>query len=37
MLEHSTLQTVFQHYEKFVRNGMPKDGGRFLAGLQEAG
>lgn len=37
MLEHSTLQTVFQHYGKFIRNGMRKDGGRFLAGLQEAG
>jgi len=26
MLEHSTLQTVFQYYGKFIRNGMRKDG-----------
>lgn len=28
---------LYRHYGKFIRNRMRKDGGRFLAGLQEAG
>jgi integrase len=36
MLGHSTLQMVFQHYGKFIRNRSRKDGGRFLEGLKEA-
>lgn len=37
MLGHSTLQMVFQHYGKFIRNRMRKDGLRFTQGMTEAG
>jgi len=37
MLGHTTLQMVFQHYGKFIRNRARKDGVRFTQGLTEAG
>ena len=37
MLGHTTLQMVFQHYGKFIRNRARKDGGRFTQGMTEAG
>jgi integrase len=37
MLGHTTLQMVFQHYGKFIRNRARKDGLRFAQGLAEAG
>jgi len=37
MLGHTTLQMVFQHYGKFIRNRARKDGLRFTQGLAEAG
>jgi integrase len=37
MLGHTTLQMVFQHYGKFIRNRARKDGLRFSQGLAEAG
>jgi hypothetical protein len=37
MLGHTTLQMVFQHYGKFIRNRARKDGIRFTQGLTEAG
>ena len=37
MLGHTTLQMVFQHYGKFIRNRMRKDGVRFTQGMTEAG
>lgn len=37
ILGHTTLDMLYKHYGKFIRNRMRKDGGRFLQGLQEAG
>jgi integrase len=37
MLGHTTLQMVFQHYGKFIRNRARKDGLKFSQGLAEAG
>ena len=37
MLGHTSTEMLYRHYGKFIRNRMRKDGGRFLAGLQEAG
>jgi integrase len=37
MLGHTTLQMIYQHYGKFIRNRMRKDGLRFTQGLNEAG
>jgi integrase len=37
MLGHTSLQMIFRHYGKFVRNRSRKDGARFLRGLEEAG
>jgi integrase len=37
MLGHTTLQMVHQHYAKFIRNRMRRDGSRFLKGFEEAG
>ncbi|MBI5904256.1 MAG: site-specific integrase [Deltaproteobacteria bacterium] len=37
MLGHTSLDMIFKHYGKFVRNRSRKDGGRFLEGLKEAG
>jgi integrase len=37
MLGHTTLQMIFQHYGKFIRNRARKDGLRFAQGLAEAG
>lgn len=37
MLGHTTLQMIFQHYGKFIRNRARKDGGRFTQGMTEAG
>jgi len=37
MLGHTTLQMVYQHYGKFIRNRMRRDGLRFTQGLAEAG
>ena len=37
MLGHTSTEMLHRHYGKFIRNRMRKDGGRFLAGLQEAG
>jgi integrase len=37
MLGHTTLQMVFQHYGKFIRNRARKDGLKFAQGLAEAG
>ena len=37
MLGHTTLQMVFQHYGKFIRNRARKDGVRFTQGMTEAG
>ena len=34
MLGHTTLQMVFRHYGKFIRNRVRKDGARFLKGLR---
>ena len=36
MLGHTSLDMVFAHYGKFIRNRSRKDGGRFLEGLKEA-
>lgn len=35
MLGHSSLDMIFKHYGKFIRNRSRKDGGRFLEGLKE--
>ena len=37
MLGHTTMQMVFQHYGKFIRNRSRRDGLRFLKGFEEAG
>ncbi len=37
MLGHTSTEMLYRHYGKYIRNRMRKDGGRFLAGLQEAG
>jgi integrase len=37
MLGHTTLDMIFRHYGKFIRNRMRKDGARFLQGFAEAG
>ena len=37
MLGHTSLDMIFKHYGKFIRNRSRKDGGRFLEGLREAG
>jgi len=37
MLGHTTLQMIFQHYGKFIRNRMRRDGVKFTQGLEEAG
>jgi integrase len=36
MLGHTSLDMIFKHYGKFIRNRSRKDGGRFLEGLKEA-
>jgi integrase len=36
MLGHTSLDMIFRHYGKFIRNRSRKDGGRFLEGLKEA-
>jgi integrase len=36
MLGHNSLDMIFKHYGKFIRNRSRKDGGRFLEGLREA-
>jgi len=36
MLGHSSLDMIFKHYGKYIRNRFRKDGGRFLEGLKEA-
>jgi integrase len=36
MLGHTTLDMIFRHYGKFIRNRARKDGTRFLAGMEEA-
>jgi len=36
MLGHTSLDMIFKHYGKFIRNRFRKDGGRFLEGLREA-
>lgn len=36
MLGHTTLDMIFRHYGKFIRNRVRKDGTRFLAGMDEA-
>jgi integrase len=35
MLGHTTLDMIFRHYGKFIRNRMRKDGARFLQGMEE--
>ena len=37
MLGHTTLDMIFRHYGKFIRNRMRRDGARFLKGFEEAG
>ena len=37
MLGHTTLDMIFRHYGKFIRNRMRRDGTRFLKGFEEAG
>lgn len=37
MLGHNSLEMVFRHYGKFVRNRMRRDGVRFVQALNEAG
>ena len=37
MMGHTTLQMVFQHHGKFIRNRIRKVGMRFTQGMQEAG
>jgi integrase len=37
MLGHTTLDMIFRHYGKFIRNRMRRDGLRFTKGLVEAG
>jgi len=37
MLGHTTLNMIFRHYGKFIRNRMRRDGARFLKGFEEAG
>jgi len=34
MLGHGSLDMVFKHYGKYIRNRSRKDGGRFLEGLK---
>jgi len=36
MLGHSSLDMIFKHYGKFIRNRSRKDGGKFLEGFQAA-
>ena len=36
MLGHATMEMIFHHYGKFIRNRARRDGGKFLAGLEEA-
>jgi integrase len=36
MLGHTSLDMIFKHYGKFIRNRSRKDGGRFLEGLKAA-
>ena len=36
MLGHASLDMIFKHYGKFIRNRSRKDGGRFLEGLKAA-
>ncbi|MCL5885285.1 MAG: site-specific integrase [Deltaproteobacteria bacterium] len=36
MLGHATMEMIFRHYGKFIRNRARRDGGKFLAGLEEA-
>ena len=33
---HYSLDMIFKHYGKFIRNRSRKDGGRFLEGLKKA-
>lgn len=35
MLGHTTLDMIFRHYGKFIRNRARRDGTRFLAGMAE--
>ncbi|HQT98602.1 MAG TPA: hypothetical protein PK416_12145, partial [Thermodesulfobacteriota bacterium] len=35
MLGHTTLDMIFRHYGKFIRNRARRDGTRFLSGMQE--
>ena len=37
MLGHTTMDMIFRHYGKFIRNRMRKDGVRFLQGMEESG
>ena len=37
MLGHTSLDMIFRHYGKFIRNRMRRDGARFLKGFEEAG
>jgi integrase len=36
MLGHTSLDMIFKHYGKFIRNRTRKDVGRFLEGMKEA-
>lgn len=36
MLGHATMEMIFRHYGKFIRNRARQDGGKFLAGMREA-
>jgi len=36
MLGHTSLDMIFKHYGKYIRNRSRKDGGRFLEGFKEA-
>jgi integrase len=37
MLGHTSLDMIFRHYGKFIRNRARRDGARFLKGFEEAG
>ena len=37
MLGHTSLDMIFRHYGKFIRNRARRDGSRFLKGFEEAG
>ncbi|RJO60948.1 hypothetical protein C4544_04040 [candidate division WS5 bacterium] len=36
-ISDTTLDMIFRHYGKFIRNRMRRDGARFLKGFEEAG